>query len=139
MKKFKQNLMKPINSHKNTFKTFWLENGTNIYKGCMNICNNTFVQGNKMPKVSIFNSWSIPSIAQNVIFLGLIWLLRSLTQKCWSTEYWRGCWFTLASWWDIRLPNFVVSFIFIQHSDGVYCNLTLMWQTLWFHSFLYNM
>ncbi len=29
--------MKPINSHKNTFKTFLLANDTNISKGCMNI------------------------------------------------------------------------------------------------------
>jgi len=29
--------MKPINSEKNTFKTFWLANGTNIYKGSMNV------------------------------------------------------------------------------------------------------
>jgi hypothetical protein len=67
-----------------------------------------------MPKVRIFNSWNIPSIDQNVILLGLIWLLRSLTQnvEALSTDVGAG------SPWPI--------------DDTSAC------QTLWFHSFLYN-
>jgi len=79
--------MKPINSHKIHSKLSDWQMVLVFTKVAWTYGTNTFVQGNKMPKVSIFNSWSIPNIVQDVIFLGLIWLLRSLTQKCWSIEY----------------------------------------------------